>query len=152
MFASQVAGATVSTVVSLSECARAGGTATVPAGTQITIHNPGYAQGSYGLIKDFLLKERTTLTLSNGTSAVYDLSSQWGAPQPLGSNLWATRLPDTNTGITLSACESIVATIDITFKQQLLVAFPPVGSSGINGPYLVGEDGPLSCVITGATA
>ena len=142
---------TSSTVVSLTECARGDGTATVPPGAQITIRNPGFEQGSYGLIKGFLLKQRTTLTISDGTSAVYDLTSQWGGPQQLDRNLWVTRLPDTDTGITLAPGQSIVATFDITFAQPLLVAFPPVTSSGENGPFLVGEDGPLSCVISGAT-
>jgi hypothetical protein len=152
MFASQPAGATETTVVSLRDCAGGDGTATVPAGAQITIHNPGFAQGSYGLITNFLLKQRTTLTISDDTSTVYDLTSQWGAPQQLDRNFWVTTLPDTDTGITLAPGQSIVATFDIAFTRPLLVTFPPVGSSGDNGPFLVGEDGPLSCVITGAAA
>ncbi len=142
------AGATDSTVVSLVACAIGGGTTTVPAGVPITIHEPGYAQGSYGLIQDFLLKEHTTLTISNATSTVYDLSGEWSAPQQLDRNLWVTRLPSTDTGITLASGQSINATFDITFSQPLLVAFPPVTSSGDNGPFLVSEDGPISCLIT----
>jgi hypothetical protein len=152
MFASQPAAATESTVVSLRDCAGGDGTATVPAGAQITIHNPGFAQGSSGLINNFLLKQRTTLTISDDTSTFYDLTSQWGAPQQLDRNFWVTTLPDTDTGITLAPGQSIVATFDIAFTHPLLVAFPPVGPSGDNGPFWVGEDGPLSCVITGAPA
>lgn len=148
----QAAGATTRKVVSLSECARGGGTATVSPGAPITIADPGFAEGSYGLIKDFLLKERTTLTISEETSTVYDVTSQWAKPQQLGRNFWVTTLPDTDTGLTLAAGESLVATFDITFTKPLLVAFPPVRSSGENGPFLVSEDGPLSCVITGAAA
>lgn len=150
--AAQAAGATDSTVVSLSGCAHGDGTATVPPGAQITIQNPGFDQGSYGLITNFLIKQRTTLTISDGTSTVFDLTSQWRAPQQLDRNLWGTELPNTDTEIALAPGQSIVATFDILFPQRLLVAFPPVGSSGDNGPFLVSEDGPLSCVITGAPA
>jgi hypothetical protein len=151
MIVPQAAGATTRTVVSLSECAH-GGTATVSPGTPITIQDPGFAEGSYGLIKDFLLKERTTLTISEDGSTVYDLTSQWAHPQQLGRNSWVTTLRDTDTGLTLAAGESLVATFDITFTKPLLVVFPPVRSSGENGPFSVSEDGPLSCVITGAAA
>lgn len=150
MCAAQAAAATDSTVVSLSDCARDGGTTTVPTGAPITIHNLGFAAGTYGLINDFLRKERTTLTITGDASGVYDLTSQWGAAQRLDS-FWVTRSPDTDTGITLAPGQNIIATFDITFTRPLLVAFPPVGPSGDNGPYLVGEDGPLSCAITGAT-
>jgi hypothetical protein len=123
---------------------------TVPPGAPITIDNLGYAQGTYGLIKNFLLKQRTTLTISDGINTVYDLTSQWRAPQHIGS-LWVTRLPNTHTGITLAPGQSIVASFDITFRHPLLVAFPPVGSSGDNGPFRISEEGPISCEITGAT-
>jgi hypothetical protein len=152
MCASQPAGATASTVVSLSGCAHDDGTTTVPPGAQITIQSPGFEEGSYGLINNFLLKQRTTLTISDDTSTVYDLTSQWDAPQQLEMNLWRTELPNTETGIALAPGQSIVATFDITFSQRLLVAFPPITSTGANGPFLVGEDGPVSCVITGAAA
>lgn len=148
--ASPAANAANATVVSLAQCARDDGTITVPQGAPITIQSLGYAEGSYGLIQNFLLKQRTTLTLSDGTSAVYDLTRKWDAPQPLGNNLWITNLPPIPTGIALAAGDSVVATFDITFPQPLLVAFPPVTSSGANGPFLIGEEGPVSCMITGA--
>ncbi|MGN6166748.1 MAG: hypothetical protein ACTHQQ_01065 [Solirubrobacteraceae bacterium] len=147
MFAPQGAGATASTIVSLRDCSSGGGSATVPPATAITIENLGFAQGTYGLINNFLLKQRTTLTISDGINTVYDLTSQWRAPQHVGS-FWATSLPNTHTGITLAPRQSIVATFDITFTHPLLIAFPPVGSSGNNGPFRVSEDGPVSCVIT----
>jgi hypothetical protein len=152
MCASQPAGATASTVVSLSGCAHGDGTTTVPPGAQITIQSPGFEDGSYGLINNFLLKQRTTLTISDDTSTVYDLTTQWDAPQQLEMNLWRTELPNTDTGIALAPGQSIVAAFDITFSQRLLVAFPPVTPTGANGPFLVGEDGPLSCMITTAAA
>lgn len=148
---SQAAAATDSTIVSMTQCDQSGGAIVVPAGAEITIHNFGFAQGTYGLIQNFLRAERTTLTLSDDTNTVHDLSGQWGAPQQLDKHLWITRLPDTDTGIALTEGQSITATFDITFTRPLLVAFPPVTSSGDNGPFLVGEDGPLSCVITGTT-
>ena len=47
MSASQAARATDSAVVSLSDCARGGGTTTVPPGAQITIQLPGNATTGY---------------------------------------------------------------------------------------------------------
>ena len=142
------AGATTSVVVSMRDCADNGGSIAVPSGESITIEGIGFAQGSHGLIKDFLLKEHTTLTISNATNTVYDLSNEWGAPQELAPTFWVTRLPNTDLGIALASGESIVATYDVTFSPPLLVAYPPVGSSGDNGPFLISEDGPISCVIT----
>jgi hypothetical protein len=143
------AGASNNVVVSFRDCVIDGGTATVSSGTPITLGGLfGFEQGSYGLITDFLLKEQTTLTISSATNTVYDLSNEWGTPQQLDRNLWATPLPDTDTGITLASGQSILATFDITFKRPLLVAFPPVGPTGDNGPFLPNEDGPISCLIT----
>ena len=143
------AAASNNVVVSFRDCVIGGGTTTVSSGTPITIGGLfGYEQGSYGLIRDFLLKQHTTLTISNATTTVYDLSKEWAAPQQVDRNLWVTRLPDTDTGITLASGQSILATFDITFTQPLLVAFPPVGPTGDNGPFLINEDGPASCLIT----
>ncbi len=142
------ASATTGVVVNLEDCGD-NGSITVPSGESITIAGIGFAQGTYGLIKDFLLKEHTTLTISNGTTVVYDLSNEWGAPQQ-SPTFWSTRLPDTDLGITLASGESIDVAYDITFSQPLLVAFPPVGPSGDNGPFLIREDGPLGCTITGS--
>jgi hypothetical protein len=35
-----------------------------------------------------------------------------------------------------------------TFRHPVAILFPPVGSSGDNGPFIVGEEGPFSCTIT----
>lgn len=142
--------ATDSVVVNVLKCAYAdGGTTTVPSGTPITIRGFGYEQGTYGLIKDFLLKQQTTLTISGTTTTTHDLSGEWGAPYRDDQGFWQTRLPNTDLGLTLLPGQSIVATYDITFTQPLLVAYPPVGPTGDNGPYLISEDGPASCLITG---
>jgi hypothetical protein len=143
------AGATGGVVVSTVGCAFEGGSTTVPSGASITIEGIGEAEGSRGLIKTFLLKEHTTLTISDATNTAYDLSNEWAPPEELAAGLWVTRLPNTDLGISLAAGQSILATYDVTFAQPLLVAFPPVGPSGENGPFLTREDGPLSCLITG---
>jgi hypothetical protein len=134
--------------VSFRDCLVNGGTTSVPSGVPITVGGIGFAEGSYGLIENFLLKEHTTLTISDATTTTYDLSRAWGAPQRLDRNLWVTRLPDTSTAVTLAPGESLVATYDITTSQPLLVAFPPVGPTGDNGPFLVTEEGPISCQVT----
>ena len=145
------ASATTNTVVNVFACSGGDGTMTVPSGVPITIHGNGFAQGSYGLIHDFLLKEHTALSVSDGTTTVYDLSSEWSAPLPFSRAFWVTSLPDTDLGISLNPAQSVLVTLDITFDHALLVAFPPVGPSGNNGPFLIREEGPASCLITGST-
>jgi len=133
-------------LVGFRDCLVNGGTFSVPSGVPITIGGIGFGQGTYGVAVDFLLKERTTLTISNSTSSVFDLSHEWATPQRL-DNLWVTRLPDTDVGVILQPGESFLATYDITLARPLLVAYPPVKSSGYNGPYLITEEGPLSCQV-----
>jgi hypothetical protein len=147
--AAPAASATDSVVVRVMSCSLNGGVVTVPSGVPIAIHGIGYAQGTQGLLRDFLLKQQTTLTIvRNGTSTVYDLSGEWGPVQQLDKHNWQSWLPDIELGISLAPGESILATWDMTFEQPLLVAYPPVGPSGENGPFLIREDGPYSCLIT----
>jgi hypothetical protein len=135
-------------VVSLFGCQINGGSTTVAAGAPVSLRLPGFAQGTYGLIVDFLLKEQTTLTIDrNGTTSVVDLTHAWPAPQQLDTLFWVTRPPNYDLG-TLAAGDSVLVTWSITFTQPLLVAFPPVGSSGDNGPFLIHAEGPISCLIT----
>jgi hypothetical protein len=135
-------------VVSLLGCQIDGGSTTVPAGSSVSLRLPGYAQGTYGLIRDFLLKEQTTLTIDrNGTTNVVDLTDAWPAPQQLDTHFWVTRPPNFDLG-TLAAGDSVLVTESITFTQPLLVAYPPVGSSGDNGPFLVHAEDPISCLVT----
>jgi len=134
-------------VVSLLGCQINGGSTTVPAGSPVSLRLPGFAQGTYGLILDFLLKEQTTLTIDrNGTTSVVDLTDAWPAPQQLDTHFWLTRPPNYDLG-TLTAGDSVLATESIAFTQPLLVAYPPVGSSGDNGPFLDRGEGPISCLI-----
>jgi len=144
--AAPLAAASNGEVVSFRDCLVNGGTISVPSGVPITIGGIGFAQGTYGLAHDFLLKQRTTLTISNSTSSAFDLSHEWGTPQQV-DNLWVTRLPDTDVGVVLQPGESFLATYDITLARRVLVAYPPVTSSGYNGPYLITEEGPLSCAV-----
>lgn len=118
---------------------------TVQSGAPITIHTPAFAEGTYGLTRDFLLKQETTLSVDAKT---YELSSAWTTPQQLDRHLWVTRLPELPLGITLASGESVVVTFAIRFSHPLAVLYPSVGSSGDNGPFLTGEEGPLSCVIS----
>jgi hypothetical protein len=137
-------------VVNLLQCDAEGGTAAVPAGVPVSLRLPGFAQGTYGLIVDFLLKERTTLTIvRNGTTSVVDLTSTWSAPQQLDTHFWLTRLPNYDLG-TLGSGDTVLVTFTITFSQPLLVAYPPVGPTGENGPFLINGEGPFSCLITAA--
>jgi hypothetical protein len=109
---------------------------------------PGYAQGTRGLIADFLLKERTSLTLTNnGAGSVVDLTGTWSAPQQLETHFWLTREPNFDLG-SLIPGQTLTVTWAVTFAQPLLVAFPPVGPSGDNGPYLINGEGPISCQIS----
>lgn len=154
-------GATDSVVVGVLSCAINGGTTTVPAGAPITIRGLGWSTGTYGEAKDFLLKQRTTLTISrNGTSTAYDLSHQWPAPQFFQVNtidnahaatgFWFMRLPDTDLGVSLASGESVLATWNLAFTHPVIVAWPPVGPVGDEGPFLVRADDafPASCLIT----
>jgi hypothetical protein len=136
-------------VVNVLQCDGDGGTATVAAGP-VSLHLPGYAQGTRGLIVDFRLKEQTTLTIvRNGTTSAVDLTGTWSAPEQLDSQFWVTREPDFGLG-TLSSGASVLVTWSVAFSQPLLVAFPPVGPSGDNGPFLINGEGPASCLITAA--
>jgi hypothetical protein len=138
-------------VVNVAPCAFGTGTTTVPAAVAITIHSPGFAEGTLGLVNDFLGKQRTSLTVTGATTLALDLSGAWGAPQQLDHKLWVTRPADTPLGVALAPGETLVVTFDIVFKHPMLVAFPPVGPTGDNGPFLTGEEGPLACAITAAS-
>ena len=137
-------------VVNLFQCGDNGGTAAVPAGVPVQLRLPGYAQGTRGLIVDFLLKERTSLTLArNAAGSIVDLTGTWSAPQQLDAHVWLTREPNFDLG-SLSSGQTVSATWGVTFAQPLLVAYPPVGPTGDNGPYLIRGEGPISCQITAA--
>lgn len=132
-----------STTVGLLGCAVDAGSTTVPAG-EVALHLGGYAEGTLGLIENVLLAQTTTLTMGATT---YDLSKQWSAPffNPLG--FWEITQPNREIG-TLSAGQSVTVTYDIEFSHPTAILFPPVGSSGDNGPFLSTGEGPFSCTIT----
>ena len=66
--------------VSLFSCYAHSGTATVPAGSDVTVRI-GWAEENRGRVQSFLDKQTTTASL-NG-SAVADASSLWGEPEAL---------------------------------------------------------------------
>ena len=140
------------TVVGLGPCAvDDGGQAEVPAGTPVELRPFAFAQGTYGLINTFLRKQVTTLlvTDSTGTHQV-DLSGTYPAPVRLDKNLWLARPANDDLG-TLALGESVTVGMVWDLPTPLLVAYPPVGSSGDNGPYLIHSDGDptFTCTITG---
>jgi hypothetical protein len=133
-----------STVVNVLRCSDPG-SATVPAGQPITLQLGGYAVGTLGLMRNALLSQTTTLKVGTTT---YDLSDQWSAPFFVSAfNFWEVTQPDRLLG-TLTAGQTMVVTYDITFSHPVAILFPPVGSSGDNGPFVITEDGPATCAIT----
>jgi hypothetical protein len=145
------ASATDPVVVGIVTCAINGGTTTVPAGVPVSLRGTGWATGSYGLTKDYLLKQTTTdIIVRNGTTTVVDLSNSYSDPQRLDRNLWLTQTPNTDLG-TLAVGESVFVTNHVTFSQPVLVAYPPVGPSGDRGPFVLsGDTDDFSCLITAA--
>lgn len=144
------ASATNPVVVGILNCAINGGTTTVPAGVPISLRNPGWATGSYGQTKDYLLKQTTTdIIVRNGVTTVVDLTNLYSDPQQLDRNLWLTRPSNTEIG-TLASGETVLVTNHIVFSSPVLVAYPPVGPSGDNGPFVVRETDDESCLITAA--
>jgi hypothetical protein len=136
--------ADTSTSVSPLVCDSDGGSTTVPAG-DVTLHLGGYAQGTYGLIHDVLLAQTTTLQVGTTT---YDLSGHWSAPVfNTGGGFWAIRQPDFDLG-PLATGQSVTVSYNIAFSRPVAVLFPPVGSSGFNGPFVITGEGPFNCTIT----
>lgn len=137
------AGAATSSTVSVLACFADGGSTTVPAG-DVVLHLGGYADGTLGLINDVLGAQTTTLQVGDTS---YDLSKGWSAPVFNALGFWVVRQPDFDLG-TIAAGQSVTVTYDITFRHPVAILFPPVGSSGDNGPFIVGEEGPFTCTIT----
>jgi len=130
-----------STLVRLDACLGNGGTATVSPGD--VIFHIGYSAGTYGLISDILSAQTSTLQAGNST---YDISNLWSNPLNLGPGFWVIR-QDFDLG-PLASGQSVTVTFDIRFSHPVTILYPPVGSSGDNGPFTITEDGPFSCTIT----
>src|SRR6185436_20264842 len=85
-------------VVDIQECGRNGGQATAPAGVPISVQNFAFVTGTYGLMRDFLLKQTTFQgVVRDGTLTTVDVTDEWSAPEQLGTNPargWITRLPN----------------------------------------------------------
>jgi hypothetical protein len=137
------ASAATSTTVSVLACYGNGGSTTVRPG-DVMVHLGGYAEGTLGLIHDVLLAQTTTLRVDSTT---YNLSEQWSAPVYSPYGFWLITQPDRDIG-TLAAGQSVTVTYNITFNHAVAVLYPPVTSSGDNGPFIITGEGPFSCTIT----
>jgi hypothetical protein len=131
--------------VSVLRCDGNDGAVTVPGGQPITLQLGGFAVGTSGLMKDVLLSQTTTLKVGQTT---YDLSGQWSTPvNDPTFNFWVIEQPNRLLG-TLARGQTVLVTYDITFRHPVAILFPPVGSRGSNGPFVITEDGPAVCAIT----
>ena len=86
--AAGVGSAATPVTVSMLGCYFDGGSATVPAGSDVTIRL-GWGQQNVGLVHDFLNNETTTATLDG--SPIANASARWGAPialHPGGLSWW----------------------------------------------------------------
>ena len=86
-------------VVDIQECDRNNGQTTVPSGVPISVQNFAFVTGTYGLMRDFLLKQVTSKgVLRDGALTIVDVTDEWSEPQQIGSGPargWVTRLPNT---------------------------------------------------------
>ena len=143
-------------VVDIQECARNGGQATVPAGVPVSVQNFAFATGTFGLMRDFLIKQVTTQgVLRDGELTIVDVSNQWSEPQQLGTNPsdgWITRLPNIELRA-LAPGEVVLVGSLIEFTGPIQIVFPPVGLVGF-GPFhkAAGETLFQACEITAASA
>jgi hypothetical protein len=124
-------------VVDIQECARNDGQATVPAGVPISVQNFAFATGTYGLLRDFLLKQMTSKgVLRGGTLTIVDVSDEWSEPKRLGTSPaqgWITRLPNTDVA-PLARGETVEVGSLTEFTGPVQIVFPPVGIVGF-GPF-----------------
>jgi hypothetical protein len=141
------ASASTGTTVSFGRCAFGSGSTTVPPGP-VSVHLGGYAEGTYGLITVVLKNQTTTLDVSGPAGdTLYDLSGSWSAPIQLDEGFWVIRQPDRSLG-TLRTGQTLALTYDLKFSKPTAILYPPVGSTGFNGPFVVSEDGPYTCEVT----
>lgn len=123
--------------VDIQECERNGGQATVPAGVPISVQNFAFVTGTYGLMRDFLLKQETSKgEVRDGTLTIVDVTDEWSAPEPLDSNPargWITHLPDTGLDA-LAPGEVVQVGSLIRFTGPVQIVFTPVGRIGF-GPF-----------------
>jgi hypothetical protein len=138
--------------VDIQACDRNGGQTTVPAGVPISVQNFAFVTGTYGLIRDFLLKQTTGQgVVRDGTLTTVDVTDEWSAPEQLGTSPargWITRLPNIELA-PLDAGETVVAGSLTTFSQPLEIVLPPVGLVDF-GPFhnVAGDAFLQGCAIT----
>jgi hypothetical protein len=126
-------------VVDVQECDRNGGQATVPAGVPISVRNFAFVTGTYGLMRDFLLKQVTSQgTLRDGVLTIDDVSDRWSEPEQIGDGPargWVTRLPNIELD-PLAPGEVVLAGSLTEFSGPIQIVFAPVGLIGF-GPFHV---------------
>jgi hypothetical protein len=130
-------------VVGATRCALDGGTATVAAGSTVTVRW-GWAAASRGLVEDFLRAQQTTISVNGAPAA--DISGSYQAP----SGNWRTDVfyP---TGVMLAAGKSLTFTLRVTTSHRLHdgLAF----EESTSGKPRFAEAGTLfavTCTLTGA--
>jgi hypothetical protein len=139
-------------MVDIQECARNGGQAAVPAGVPISVQNFAFVTGTYGLMRDFLLKQTTSQgVVRDGTLTIVDVTDGWSPPEQLGTDPargWITRLPNIELD-SLDPGESVVAGSLTTLSRPIEIAFPPVGLVDF-GPFHIpaGDVFLQACAIT----
>jgi hypothetical protein len=139
-------------VVDVQECDRNGGQATVPAGVPISVQNFAFATGTYGLMRDFLLKQVTSQgVLRDGVLTIEDVSDEWSEPEQIGDGPargWVTRMPNIELD-PLAPGEVVLAGSLIEFSGPIQIVFAPVGLIGF-GPFHVPDGDFLlqGCVLT----
>ncbi len=141
-------------VVDIQECDRNNGQTTVPSGVPISVQNFAFVTGTYGLMRDFLLKQVTSKgVLRDGALKIVDVTDEWSEPQQIGSGPargWVTRLP--NTELAPLTTGEIVQVGSLTeFSGPIQIVFAPVGLIGF-GPFHVAAGDLLfqGCQITAA--
>jgi hypothetical protein len=126
-------------VVDVQECDRNNGQATVPAGVPVSLQNFAFVTGTYGLMRDFLLKQMTSQgVLRDGTLTIADVSDEWSEPQQIGdgpAGEWVTRLANIDLD-PLAPGEVVLAGAIIEFSGPIEIVFAPVGLIGF-GPFHV---------------
>jgi hypothetical protein len=130
-------------VVDLQECGRNGGQATVPAGVPVSVQNFAFVTGTYGRMRNFLLKQTTSKgLLRGGVLTIVDVTAAWSEPELIGTGpgqlVWLTRLPDTELD-PLAPGESVGVGYRISFSGPIEIAFPPVGLTNF-GPFHLDAD------------
>ena len=100
--------------VSLFSCFTHGGTATVPAGSDVTVRI-GWAEQNRGRVQEFLANQTTTATVNGSTVA--DASALWGEPEAIGEGYVA--FWHASAGTLANVGDSAVVTLQISLSDPI---------------------------------